>query len=196
MSSHHVVRDEQEPAVVIASPPGTAFSRLADMFEWSPVVVVLAEALSDFLQRDTKLDIVAGDAKTLEAFEQQLAFQEPYQKVISQKAVLEAALQYLIDKNHRTVHIFMYQPEPNLVYAKFGDKLELVFFDKEMKIVQSKAKLYSKWVAKGTKFKEVAGKINATENLKQTGNYFEAIENGFVNFYGESEFWMGEILVD
>jgi len=194
MSSHHVVRDEQEPAVVIASLPGDIFPRLADMFEWSPIVVVLEEALPDFLQWNTKLDVVAGNTDSLKKYKEQLVFQEPYKKIESNEAVLETVLEYLIKNNHRTSHVFMLAPEPKKLQQKVGDKMELVFFDRQMKIVQSKTNMYSKWVAKGTKFKLVEGTIKHFENVLNTDNVFEAQTNGFVSFYGESVFWIGEIL--
>jgi len=194
MSSHHVVRDEQEPAVIIASPPGDLFPRLADMFEWSPIVVVLEEALPDFLHWNTKLDVVAGNTNSLVKYKEQLIFQEPYQKVESSEAVLETVLEYLIKNNHRTSHVFMLTPEPKKLQQRVGDKMELVFFDREMKIVQSKTNMYGKWVAKGTKFKLVEGTIQHFENVLRNDDLFEAKENGFVSFYGESAFWIGEIL--
>lgn len=194
MSSHHVVRDEQEPAVVIASPPGDIFPRLADMFEWSPIVVVLDEALPDFLPWNTKLDVVAGSANALEKFKEQLIFQEPYQKVLANEAALETVLKYLSNNNHKTAHIFMLAPKPKTLQKMLGNKMELVFFDREMKIVQSKTNMYSKWVAKGTKFKLVEGTISHFENVLKTNDLFEAEINGFVTFYGASTFWVGEIL--
>jgi len=194
MSSHHVVRDEQEPAVIVASPPRDFFPYLSEMFEWSPVVVVLEDALENFLAWDTKLDIVVGKANTIKNFEQQLYSQNPYKLIEAKGNQIECALEVLMKNNHKTAHIFLQESMPSNLQNFVGDNMELVFFTSEMKIVKSKASIFSKWVAKDTQFKMVEGEITSTKNLKQNGVIFEAIENGFVDFYGKHNFWVGEIL--
>ncbi len=194
MSSHHVVRDQQEPAVIVASPAGKFFPKLAEMFEWSPVVVVLTEALHDFLQWDTKLDVVVGDMATMQAHQELLNFQMPYKQIESLDQKLEKAMDFLLSNNHKTVHIFSLKPDTLLAEKLAGSEIEVVFFTSEMKIIHSKASFFSKWVSQGTQFKLVEGELNSTENLRENGNVYEAMENGFANFYGKGDFWIGEIL--
>ncbi|UZR92283.1 hypothetical protein [Chondrinema litorale] len=192
MSSHHVVRDEQEPAVIIASPPGKAFGQLAEMFEWSPVVIVLENALEDFLKWDTKLDVIIGDSDFKTKHQEELEFQQPYVFVNAQQSALTEALHFLAEKNHKTVHIFTTVPDFTIV--RKNPQLEIVFFNGEMKIIHSKTRLFSKWVAKDTCFKIFDGKINSHEHLLEREGFLQATHNGFVNVFGETEFWIGEKL--
>ena len=45
MSSHHVVRDLQEPALIIANGEACSETLLGELLEWSPYVVVLDGAI-------------------------------------------------------------------------------------------------------------------------------------------------------
>ena len=45
MSSHHIVRDDQEPALIIANGAACSIELLGQLLEWSPLVVVLDSAM-------------------------------------------------------------------------------------------------------------------------------------------------------
>ena len=40
MSSHHIVRDDQEPALIIANGASCSNELLGQLLEWSPIVIV------------------------------------------------------------------------------------------------------------------------------------------------------------
>lgn len=61
MSSHHIVRDDQEPALIIANGASCSFDLLGQLLEWSPIVVVLDNAIDRVLQLDIKVDVLLGD---------------------------------------------------------------------------------------------------------------------------------------
>ena len=60
MSSHHIVRDDQEPALIIANGASCSFELLGQLLEWSPIVVVLDNAIDRVLQLDIKIDVLLG----------------------------------------------------------------------------------------------------------------------------------------
>ena len=43
MSSHHIVREKQEPALLILSLEGFEYENLGQILEWSPTVIVQQE---------------------------------------------------------------------------------------------------------------------------------------------------------
>jgi len=61
MSSHHIVRDDQEPALIIANGAECSMELLGQLLEWSPVVIVLDNAIDRVLQLDIKIDVLLGD---------------------------------------------------------------------------------------------------------------------------------------
>ena len=48
MSSHHFVKEQQEPAVFILDVEGISFDTVAPLLEWSPTLLVVQEAVEGF----------------------------------------------------------------------------------------------------------------------------------------------------
>ena len=61
MSSHHIVRDDQEPALIIANGMECSESLLNQLMEWSPFVLVLDGAIHRVLEKQIKFDAWLGD---------------------------------------------------------------------------------------------------------------------------------------
>ncbi len=61
MSSHHIVRDDQEPALIIANGASCNIELLGQLLEWSPLVIVLDSAIERVLALEIKVDILLGD---------------------------------------------------------------------------------------------------------------------------------------
>ncbi len=108
MSSHHIVRDEQEPALIIANGQSCSFELMGQLLEWSPVVMVLDGAIHRVLELGIKIDVVLGDFDKTENWEELLANQQPVEVVYTpdqNKTDLEKGLDYLIAKGHKAVNI-------------------------------------------------------------------------------------------
>ena len=61
MSSHHIVRDDQEPALIIANGAECSNELLGQLLEWSPLVIVLDSAIERVLDLGIKVDVLLGD---------------------------------------------------------------------------------------------------------------------------------------
>ena len=61
MSSHHIVRDDQEPALIIANGASCSEELMGQLLEWSPLVIVLDSAIERVLELDIKVDVLLGD---------------------------------------------------------------------------------------------------------------------------------------
>ncbi len=61
MSSHHIVRDDQEPALIIANGAACDPELLGQLLEWSPLVVVLDSAIERVIELGIKVDVLLGD---------------------------------------------------------------------------------------------------------------------------------------
>lgn len=108
MSSHHIVRDEQEPALIIANGESCSFELLGQLLEWSPVVMVLDGAVHRVLALGIKIDIVLGDFDKEEDWNTLLINQQPVEVVHTpdqNKTDLEKGLDFLIAKGHKAVNI-------------------------------------------------------------------------------------------
>ena len=61
MSSHHIIRDKQEPALIIANGEECTMDLLEQLLEWSPTVVVLDGAIERVISLGIKVDVWLGD---------------------------------------------------------------------------------------------------------------------------------------
>ena len=61
MSSHHIVRDDQEPALIIANGAECSNELLGQLLEWSPLVIVLDSAMERVVALGIKVDVLLGD---------------------------------------------------------------------------------------------------------------------------------------
>ncbi|KZE84869.1 thiamine diphosphokinase [Myroides marinus] len=61
MSSHHIVRDDQEPALIIANGAACSQELMGQLLEWSPLVVVLDSAIERVIELGIKVDVLIGD---------------------------------------------------------------------------------------------------------------------------------------
>ena len=56
MSSHHIIREKQEPALIIANGEACSGELLGQLLEWSPFIVVLDSAIHRVLDLGIKVD--------------------------------------------------------------------------------------------------------------------------------------------
>ncbi len=108
MSSHHVVTDKQEPALIIANGEVCSTELLGQLLEWNPLVMVLDGAMDRALDLGIKIDVLLGDFDRNRNPEEILQYQQPIEivKIVDQnKTDLEKGIEYLIEKGFAAVNI-------------------------------------------------------------------------------------------
>lgn len=108
MSSHHIVRDDQEPALIIANGEACSYELVGQLLEWSPFVIVLDSAMERALELGIKVDVLLGDFDR--GFDADYYKEKQYPLEIvhasnQDKTDLEKAFDYLIEKNHKAVNV-------------------------------------------------------------------------------------------
>jgi thiamine pyrophosphokinase len=177
MSSHHIVRDDQEPALIIANGASCSFDLLGQLLEWSPIVVVLDNAIDRVLQLDIKVDVLLGDFDN--DFDPEIYKEKQYPLEIvhapnQDKTDLEKALDYLIEKGHKAVNIVWATGKradhtltniTNIV--SYRNKIKIVILDDHSKIFLLPNK-FEKWYTANTPISLIpVGKVTGitSENL-------------------------------
>ena len=177
MSSHHIVRDDQEPALIIANGASCSFELLGQLLEWSPIVVVLDNAIERVLQLDIKIDVLLGDFDG--DFDPEIYKEKQFPLEIvhtpnQDKTDLEKAFDYLIEKGHQAVNVVWATGKradhtitniTNIV--SYRDKLKIVILDDHSKIFLLPNK-FEKWYTKNTPISLIPiGKVSGitTQNL-------------------------------
>ena len=108
MSSHHIVRDDQEPALIIANGEACSQELLGQLLEWSPLIIVLDSAIERVLELEIKVDVLLGDFDR--GFDASYYKEKQYPLEIvyapnQDKTDLEKAFDYLIEKGHKAVNV-------------------------------------------------------------------------------------------
>jgi thiamine pyrophosphokinase len=108
MSSHHIVRDDQEPALIIANGASCNNELLGQLLEWSPLIIVLDSAIERVIELNIKVDVLLGDFDRGFNPHQFIKSQHPIEIVHSpdqNKTDLEKAFDYLIERNIPAVNV-------------------------------------------------------------------------------------------
>lgn len=154
MSSHHIVRDDQEPALIIANGEACSKELMGQLLEWSPLVIVLDSAIDRVLELGIKVDVLLGDFDRGLDPEKYRDMQYPMEIVYTpdqEKTDLEKAFDYLIDRKIPAVNVIWATGRradhtitniTNIV--RFRNKLKIVVIDDYSKIFLLPEK-FEKW---------------------------------------------------
>ncbi|WP_396183382.1 thiamine diphosphokinase [Flavobacterium sp.] len=159
MSSHHIVRDDQEPALIIANGAACSQELLGQLLEWSPFVVVLDSAIERVLELEIKVDVLLGDFDSGFDANYYKEIQYPLEIIHTpnqDKTDLEKAFDFLIERNFPAVNVVWATGKradhtiTNITsIAKFRNQLKIVLFDDHSKIHLLPQK-FQKWYTKNT----------------------------------------------
>jgi thiamine pyrophosphokinase len=178
MSSHHIVRDDQEPALIIANGAMCSSELMEQLLEWSPIVVVLDNAIDRVLELNIKIDVLLGDFDDNFDPEKYKEKQFPLEIVHTpdqNKTDLEKAFDYLIEKGHKAANVVWATGKradhtiTNITtLPSYRNKLKIVILDDHSKVFLLPKK-FKKWYTKGTPISLIPiGEVNGiiTHNLK------------------------------
>ncbi len=159
MSSHHIVRDDQEPALIIANGAACTRELMDQLLEWSPLVVVLDSAIERVLELGIKVDVLLGDFDRDFPADDFKLKQFPLEVVHTpdqNKSDLEKAFDYLIERKIPAVNVIwatgkrMDHTFANIAnLARYREKLKIVLIDDHSKIYLLPRK-FQKWFPKDT----------------------------------------------
>jgi thiamine pyrophosphokinase len=157
MSSHHIVREGQEPALIIANGEACSTELLGQLLEWSPFIIVLDGAIQRVLDLGIKVDILLGDfdsnAHVLEQIEHMHI--EIVHTPDQNKTDLQKAIEFLIDRNFEAVNIVWAtgrRADHSLTnmtdIVRYKSQINIVMIDDYSRIIPLKQS-FTKWYEHG-----------------------------------------------
>jgi thiamine pyrophosphokinase len=164
MSSHHIIREKQEPALLVLGLDNFDDEQLGQLLEWSPTLIVtpdIAEKLNaygikiDWIISDDAINNLQSDIKWLP---------------VGKNTVITAALNYLTNQGYPSVNVVTDEFELD-DYLPFADKINLVVFYDQQKIYAVSSG-FGKWKPGGENIKI----LSKTTALKTAG--LEEIDEG------------------
>ena len=141
MSSHHIVREKQEPALLVLGLNNFSAELLGQLLEWNPVVITTQQTAPVLDETGIKIDWIIASAK-LKPMQQDIKVMPA-----GNDTPAEAALKYLVTHGHPAVNIVTDELQLK-DYLFFTDKINLVIFYDNRKIYPVSSG-FSKWKPAG-----------------------------------------------
>lgn len=215
MSSHHIVRDDQEPALIIADGEACSDDLMNQLMEWSPFVLVLDGAIHRVLEKNIKFDAWLGDFDSGKGIEISNMPHLQHVQIIhtpnQNRTDLQKGVEFLIEKGFPAANILWATGKrqdhnfTNLfTLSQYQSQITLSVLDDYSRIYML-PKSFKKWYPKGTQISLIpVGTASGiqSENLVyplnnlelslpfRTGSSNEVSSDGFVSISYEKGYLM------
>ncbi len=160
MSSHHIVRDRQEPALLIHRLSDFDTSQLHGLLEWSPTVVCCEPALERYVELGHKVDIALVSFNFQDRWEKFLANQQPLKILALHNAqLMDTGLEVLERENYPAVNIVTDTDSLHDVIDELIDWIKLidvVVYSGKQRYVFARNGEFSKWLAADSHLRALA----------------------------------------
>ncbi len=182
MSSHHIVREKQEPALLILGLESFSDELLGQLLEWSPTVIVTPATAEKVHAFGIKIDWVISDQANLQ-LQSNIKLMPT-----GNDTVAEAAIKYLITHDYSAVNIITDDLQLK-DYLYFIDKINMVIYYQNQKVYAVNSG-FSKWKPAG----ETIQLISEPQQLHTgglqpiDGNQFKTTHDGFFTLQFEQPY--------
>lgn len=182
MSSHHIVREKQEPALLVLGLDSFSDELLGQLLEWSPTVIVtqpMAEKLNaygikiDWIITNEDDENLQSDIKVMPA---------------GNDTPAEAAFKYLIMHNYPAVNIVTDELELK-DYFFYTDKINMVIYHANKKVYAVNSG-FSKWMPAG----EIVELLSVPKQFHSSGleiidsHHYKTTHDGFFSLQFDQPF--------
>jgi hypothetical protein len=195
MSSHHFVREGQEPSLFVLD--ALSQSHAESFLEWSPLVMVHEKAVEDVLLWGIKLDVVLAHVEHVKTLSVRLIDQSPIKIVAdSNPNNLTSALWLLVNLKQSSVYIMVEDPTPIFDNPNLPtEHLQINLVTQKIKWSHVSSGVLKKWLSGGVKIylRGLSGQAEMV-GLTHTGDHFTVKADGLVQIVNSAPFWVGEIL--
>lgn len=182
MSSHHIIRDEQEPPVLVFQ-LNNNWQDLSDLLGWSPILLISPHLEEEFVIRQTKIDgYLIIENKYSDFSEKDLIYTDDF--------MVQSLLNWISTKMPTAVNIFCSnQFMMDLFYQLKGKDLTipLIFFTEVGKFILMPSSRFKKWYPEKFKLDILNMDIKNTRNLKRDGERYLVQKEGFVHIEVEGD---------
>ncbi len=195
MSSHHFVKEGQEPALLILD--ALSLELAEPLLEWAPLLVVVDTVLANVLQWGIKVDVVLVNTDRMEKMLHELLDHFPVEIITyhHQTKILPIAFDFLIKRKQRAVNIMTKNPDSLLeTVGTFFQEIQVALFNQQIKWLCISTGTYEKWLPAKTRLQL---RINDDEAVKIIGlsqqqDYWEVVKDGITTIQSDQTFWIGE----
>lgn len=192
MSSHHFVKEDQEPALLIIHPTAISFEKIQELLEWSPTVVVDEKAIPIVQRWGIKIDVVICRETRQEELAVNLVDQVPIRFITfaEEMNTLSVGCDFLRNSNYKAVNVLVERLADLEVLQHFTSMDVEVFLDQK-RWVYIESGRFEKWLPQGIRLSVYP--IVQTESLN-LDQHLVSMQDGKVKLESTKSFWVVEEL--
>lgn len=195
MSSHHIVRENQEPALLIANAHAISFEKIQEVLEWMPTVVVLSSEVDTVVTWGIKVDVVITPLEEMNFWRDKLVEQTPI-RFISYNPTddpLQTAFYFLTASKAAAVNCLL-SSEDDLARIESFSNLDIqAFVDNQLWSWMKKGH-FEKWLPADANLYLLPDKMTS-EFQEFTSGCYHIVKDGIISLKSTHPFWVGEELV-
>jgi hypothetical protein len=188
MSSHHIVRENQEPALFIQDPDALAFEKIQELLEWSPTVIVPYRHVATVGSWGIKLDVILCLPHDLEAARELLVTQMPL-KLLSVNTRAEefaTAMSWLKRGGYRGLYVISHDAAI-FDFSLWPPDFDVELFQQGRRWLHWRSDVFQKWYAAGVGL-ELRSSTGIERLSTNTDGLFSILRKG--------PLWIGEKFSD
>jgi len=174
MSSHHIIRDEQEPPVLVFQ-LNENWQELSELLGWSPILLINPSLKAFFDLRQTKIDGYLSSNDKDKFSDKDFEFTD--------SNLVETLVSWTDEKKYTAVNIFCDHKFMADIFLQLRTKdlsIPIVFFTENGKYILKPTSTFKKWYPEKFRIEILNDDINDTKNLKQDGLDYLVEKDGFV----------------
>lgn len=199
MSSHHFVKEQQEPALLVLNTDQVNYRQIAGLLEWMPTVVVTQKTVFKVISWGIKVDQILANRDFQFNNMGILEEQYPVEFInINENTHLSAGLAYLIATGHHAANIIQWDQHRTEELESYLNRLDLAFIDGPIRYFPAKNGYIKRWFGKGAiqlhgregQFIEIQSeRLNEVLPIKHAT--FIEVEEGMISLKSNCLFWVG-----
>lgn len=193
MSSHHFVKEQQEPALILATAEFPEYT--FELLEWAPTVIALQEAFNAVLESGIKVDVAIIDSND-DHWREVFSHQQPI-KLIQSKDIspMQVAIDHLSAVNHKAVNIIYPDAEALIHSAALAHTaFDLTVYDHHHRYAYIRDGKFRKWLPAGSHIRTMKNAVLPDNNrsLRPEKDGYQVIADGMIYFEADAPFWIVE----
>jgi thiamine pyrophosphokinase len=182
MSSHHIVREKQEPALLILGLDNFSDELLGQLLEWSPTVIVTPHTAEKVNAYGIKIDWIITN-ETGPNLQSNVKLMPT-----GTDTETEAAIKYLVTNGYPAVNIITDELQLK-DYLFFIDKLNMVIYHRDQKVYAISSG-FSKWKPAGETIELISTpqQLHISGLALLSGHRYKTTHDGFFSLQFEQPF--------
>jgi hypothetical protein len=196
MSSHHFVKEGQEPALFILDE--VSLQVIEPLLEWVPLIVVADDIVDHALQWGIKIDVVLQHFHSVELLQEKLQGQLPIHILPGTGKVITRGLQFLNDSNQSSVNLAITTPTEDIIreIESVANLLQVSIYSGREKWLYVTSCKFEKWMDEGQiiSIRSDPAMNVETKGLMRYGSGWQTTHSGLVTLESKAPFWIRECL--